>query len=151
MATAYCPVKIQANHLFIYFFLSQTYSLFDDSKILWTRCTQKQIDLCVNTVYKEIRTKYRPFCALRKGTTKRNQEYMVCICLFIANENPIVDQGFFFFRFFFFHSTTHSNISVYVLSSPYYFCFCWLAGLLRTLQLTTIHLKCQNILHIFFL
>lgn len=75
---------------------------------------------------------------------------MVCICLFIANENPIVDQGFFFFRFFFFHSTTHSNISVYVLSSPYFFCFCWLAGLLRTLQLTTIHLKCQNILHIFF-
>lgn len=72
-------------YLFVWWFRDPLDSL--RSKTNW--------DVCKYSLGETKRTKQRPFCALQKCATKRSKELLVC--LFVENENPIVDLGFFLF------------------------------------------------------
>lgn len=60
--------------------------------------TKTNWDVCKYNLWATKGTNHRPFCALRKCTTK---EAKMClfVCLFVENWNPIVGLGFFLISF----------------------------------------------------
>lgn len=132
MATACCPVKIQANHLYISFA-----SLFDDSKDPLDSLHSKiNWNVCKYSLQKDWNKISTILCV-----AKRNKDYMVFVCLFVANENPIVDQGVFCL----FHLTILELLCSCTIVTILFVVVEWLVEVKCMPPLITIHLKCQNI------